>query len=75
VTIQMPGLAALADDLLALNAAVSAADRLCRERELLTLAADREVRLLRQWMTETIVAQVHEQAPPVSWQDWRARRP
>jgi anti-sigma regulatory factor (Ser/Thr protein kinase) len=72
VTIQMPALAALADDVLALHAATQAADELCEARALLTLAAEPEVRLLRSWMTETIVDQVRAEAAPVAWAEWRA---
>jgi anti-sigma regulatory factor (Ser/Thr protein kinase) len=72
LTIQMPALPSVADDVIALQVAVREADQLCRAKELLTLAADPEVSLLRDWMTETIVAQVKRHAPPVSWAEWRA---
>lgn len=52
-----------------LQAAVTAADALCEEARLLTLASSPEVRALRAWMTEEISAQV-EGADPVPWPEW-----
>ena len=52
---------------------VSAADRLCEERKLLTLASSRELRELRRWMTEEIVAQIEQGREPVPWPVWRER--
>ena len=72
LTVEMPALVTVADDVVALHHVVREADRLCRERELLTLAADPEISLLRDWMTETIVDQVRYGAEPVSWEVWRA---
>ena len=71
LTIEMPALVSVADDVEALHHVVREADRLCHERELLTLAADPEVSLLRDWMTETIVDQVRHGAEGVSWEVWR----
>ncbi|HLN75408.1 MAG TPA: ATP-binding protein [Nocardioidaceae bacterium] len=58
----------------ALQAAVKAADALCEEATLLTLASSPELRALRAWMTEQIVHQLEDGAGPVSWNDWLARR-
>ncbi|MFP5253915.1 MAG: ATP-binding protein [Actinomycetes bacterium] len=55
-----------------LQEAVSAADALCEEARLLTLASPPEVRALRRWMTEEITAQVAG-AEPVPWPEWRRR--
>jgi anti-sigma regulatory factor (Ser/Thr protein kinase)/plasmid stabilization system protein ParE len=57
-----------------LDAAVKAADRLCEEMRLLTLASSDDLRSLRAWMTEEIVRQVREGAAPMSWADWLTRR-
>jgi hypothetical protein len=54
-----------------LQSAVMAADVLCEELRLLTLASSREVRA-RAWMTEQLVCQIEQGAAPVSWQDWSA---
>ena len=58
----------------ALQAAVKAADVLCEEARLLTLASSAELRALRAWMTEQIVHQLEDGAGPVSWNDWLAQR-
>jgi len=55
-----------------LQAAVAAADQLCLERRLLTLASSEELTALRRWMTEEIVAQVEEGREPVPWREWRS---
>jgi anti-sigma regulatory factor (Ser/Thr protein kinase) len=55
-----------------LEDAVSAADRLCEERKLLTIASSRELRELRRWMTEEIVAQIEQRRDPVPWPTWLA---
>jgi anti-sigma regulatory factor (Ser/Thr protein kinase) len=54
-----------------LQAAVSAADRLCEDMKLLTLASSPELRDLRRWMTEEVVAQIEEGREPVPWAVWR----
>jgi hypothetical protein len=54
-----------------LQAAVSAADRLCEDMKLLTLASSPELRDLRRWMTEEIVAQIEEGREPVPWAAWQ----
>lgn len=74
VSIAMPALVSVADDVVALHNAVQEADRLCRDLELVTLAADPEVTRLREWMVETIVDQVRNGAEPIPWEDWRAAR-
>jgi len=57
-----------------LQEAVSAADRLCDEMKLLTLASSRDLQELRRWMTEEIVAQIEERREPVPWPVWRRAR-
>ena len=57
-----------------LQDAVSAADRLCEERKLLTLASSRDLRELRRWMTEEIVAQIEQRREPVPWPAWLSDR-
>ena len=57
-----------------LHAAVLAADELCQDLQLLTLASAPEMRELRIWMTEEIVAQIEEGRAPLSWKDWQGRR-
>ncbi|PVG83912.1 hypothetical protein DDE18_06375 [Nocardioides gansuensis] len=57
-----------------LHAAVARADVLCERDELLSLASDSELRALREWMTQEVVAQVEQGAPPVPWPDWVASR-
>ena len=54
----------------ALHAAVQAADRLCEQRELLTLTSSADLRNLRAWMTDQVTTQIEQGAPPVSWTDW-----
>jgi len=58
-----------------LQETVRAADRLCEEMRLLTLASSADLRRLRAWMTEEIVAQAAHDAAPVRWEDWLAARP
>jgi hypothetical protein len=53
-----------------LQQAVQAADELCRQMELLTLASPPELTELRAWMTHELVAQIEHGDPPVSWADW-----
>ena len=55
-----------------LNLAVTAADVLCEEKRLLTLASSADVRALRAWMTEQILNQAEGGADPVRWNDWVA---
>lgn len=54
----------------ALHAAVKAADVLCEEMRLLTLASSPDLRDLRQWMTEQLTDQIERGAEPVSWEEW-----
>jgi anti-sigma regulatory factor (Ser/Thr protein kinase) len=54
-----------------LQSAVTAADQLCLDRRLLTLASSEDLVALRQWMTEEIVAQIEEGRAPVPWPEWR----
>lgn len=56
-----------------LNRAVRAADALCRDRELLTLASSQEVVLLREWMAQEIMTQIRAGTPPTAYEDWLAR--
>ncbi|MGH3308773.1 MAG: ATP-binding protein [Nocardioides sp.] len=53
-----------------LQQAVMAADKLCEQMELLTVASPPELRALRAWMTRELVAQIEHGEPPVSWSDW-----
>lgn len=64
----------LAEDVQELERAVAAADELCEEARLLTLASSPELRALRRWMTEEIVGQIHG-AVPVPWPAWRRQHP
>jgi anti-sigma regulatory factor (Ser/Thr protein kinase) len=54
-----------------LQQAVTAADQLCEDLELLTLASTPEIRALRRWMTNEIVAQIEEGRRPLTWQAWQ----
>lgn len=56
-----------------LQSAVSAADRLCEDMQLLTLASPPELRALRRWMTEEIVGQIEAGRDPVPWAEWQRR--
>jgi anti-sigma regulatory factor (Ser/Thr protein kinase) len=58
----------------ALQEVVRAADRLCEERRLLTLASDQDLDDLRAWMTEQVSGQLEHGAEPVPWEVWRASR-
>lgn len=53
-----------------LQQAVIAADRLCEQMHLLTVASPPEIRALRAWMTHELVAQIEDGATPLSWADW-----
>ena len=53
-----------------LDMAVKAADVLCEEMRLLTLASSDELRALRAWMTEEVVRQAQHGAAPVAWEHW-----
>ena len=53
-----------------LQLAVNAADELCEQMQLLTLASSPELRELRAWMAHELVAQIERGASPVSWSDW-----
>lgn len=64
----------LGRQVVALQDAVAAADVLCEEKRLLTLASAPEVRALRAWMTEQIESQLERGTEPVSWDDWSALR-
>jgi hypothetical protein len=54
-----------------LQSAVSAADELCEDLQLLTLASTSDLRALRRWMTGEIVAQIEDGREPLTWEDWR----
>ena len=56
-----------------LHQAVLAADELCEDLQLLTLASSDDMRALRIWMTEEIVAQIEERRAPVAWEAFRRR--
>jgi anti-sigma regulatory factor (Ser/Thr protein kinase) len=53
-----------------LQQAVTAADELCRQMELLTVASPPEIRALRAWMSRELVRQIEGGEAPVSWADW-----
>jgi len=57
-----------------LDVAVKAADVLCEEMQLLTLASSPELRQLRAWMTEELTNQIEKGAAPVPWDEWLARQ-
>lgn len=63
-----------AGDVRKVQGAVLAADALCEERRLLTLASSEGMRSLRAWMTESVAGQVEEGAEPVGYADWLAQR-
>jgi anti-sigma regulatory factor (Ser/Thr protein kinase) len=56
-----------------LDEAVREADVLCEQQRLLTLASTPELRAFRAWMVAEISAQAERGAPPVPWEDWKAR--
>jgi anti-sigma regulatory factor (Ser/Thr protein kinase) len=56
-----------------LEAAVSRADILCEQDQLLALASPPELRELRAWMTHQIVSQAEHDEPPVPWTTWHSR--
>ncbi len=56
-----------------LDMAVKAADVLCEEMRLLTLASSGDLRALRAWMTEEVVRQAQHGAAPVAWEHWLSR--
>jgi hypothetical protein len=58
-----------------LEAAVSRADILCEQDQLLALASPPELRELRAWMTHQIVSQAEQDEPPIPWTTWRSRLP
>lgn len=58
-----------------LDHAVRAADRLCAQRQLLTLASSAEVTALRQWMVHEIVHQIEYGAAPLDYDTWLRRLP
>ena len=62
----------LAQGVLELEETVVAADQLCEEARLLTLASSPELRALRRWMTAEITTQV-EGGEPTPWPQWRDR--
>lgn len=53
-----------------LHDAVRAADELCGQMELLTLASPPEIRALRAWMSDELEGQIEHGRPPVTWEDW-----
>jgi anti-sigma regulatory factor (Ser/Thr protein kinase) len=58
-----------------LDVAVKAADVLCEEMQLLTLASSPELRQLRAWMTAELTNQIEHGAAPVPWDEWLAQQP
>lgn len=63
----------VAGEVAELQRAVLAADALCEEARLLTLASTPDLKALRAWMTEEIGAQT-QGADPVPWPEWVAER-
>ena len=57
-----------------LDEAVKAADALCEERRLLTLASSPEMRALRAWMKESVQSQLEHGAEPVGFAEWLRRQ-
>ena len=57
-----------------LDDAVKAADVLCEEMRLLTVASSPELRQLRAWMTAELTNQIEHGASPVPWDEWIARQ-
>ena len=57
-----------------LDDAVKAADVLCEEMQLLTLASSPELRQLRAWMTAELTNQIERGAAPVPWDEWLAQQ-
>lgn len=57
-----------------LDAAVKAADVLCEEMRLLTVASSDDLRELRAWMKEQVVQQARHGMAPVAWADWSSSR-
>ena len=53
-----------------LSDAVSRADELCEDNQLLALASPPELRRLRAWMTHELVAQIELGRPPLPWSEW-----
>ncbi|NUR08925.1 MAG: ATP-binding protein [Nocardioidaceae bacterium] len=54
-----------------LQAAVTAADVLCEEMTLLTLASSPELKALRRWMTREVVEQIELRRPAEPWTTWQ----
>ncbi len=75
IDIEMAAPRELSLDIVALEDAVKAADQLCQERRMLTLASPPELRRLRAWMTQEILAQAIHGEEPLSWDDWLADQP
>ena len=74
IDIEMAMPVELAEQVRRLQAAVQAADVLCDQMRLLTLASTPDLRALRAWMTEQVAGQLEHDAAPVSWPDWLAAR-
>lgn len=74
IDIEMPMPRAMAIEVENLHEAVKAADRLCEEMRLLTLASSPDLRLLREWMTDQLSSQARHDAAPVPWRAWLKER-
>lgn len=72
IDIDLPVPVQIAEDVKELHQAVMAADRLCDQRELLTLTSTPEVRSIRSWMTHEFVQQIQHDEPPTDYASWRA---
>ena len=55
-----------------LHHAVTRADELCDQNQLLALASPPEIRHLREWMAEEIISQTELRRPSRSWDEWVA---
>lgn len=57
-----------------LHDAVTRADELCDQNQLLSLTSPPDIRRLREWMAEEIIAQTERRRPARSWGEWVATR-
>ena len=72
VDVDMPMPKEIALHVQKLQRAVTAADVLCEQMRLLTLASTPDLRALRAWMTEELVSQAEHGTTPVPWAEWLA---
>ncbi|MBA3311250.1 MAG: ATP-binding protein [Nocardioidaceae bacterium] len=72
IDIDMPVPIQLVEDVKELHRVVTEADRLCDQRELLTLTSTAEVRSVRSWMVHEFVRQIEHDEPPTDYASWSA---